>query len=82
MSGCHLAKVKLIYDSVKKKEPTERRGEEGEGGAETCRGLGVKRVVLMCRAAAAAVTVVFCYFCIVSQCIMQQGFHHVFLSEA
>lgn len=42
----------------------------------------MKRVVLMCRAAAAAVTVVFCFFCIVSQCIMQQGFHHVFLSEA
>lgn len=41
----------------------------------------MKRVVLMCRAAAAAVTVLG-FFCIVSQCIMQQGFHHVFLSEA
>lgn len=54
--------MKLIYDSVKKKEPTERRGEEREGEAETCRGLGVKRVVLMCRAAAAAVTVFFLFF--------------------
>lgn len=57
--------MKLIYDSVKKKEPTERRGEEGEGGAETCRGLGVKCVVLMCRTAAAAVTVLgFFLYCI------------------